>query len=892
MRAKYLFYLLITGILILGVTIPSLADGKEPPEPGTPETSQLSLPSQSAPIASTALALPAAALSQSFVEEIEPNGTAPQATLLGGTSAVARGNIFLNGDVDYFSFSASAGDRVYAALMTSYSSNGSTDSQLYLYDTDGSTVLEFDEDDGSMGSLSSSIAGRVLPSTGTYYLRVNHFLASSQLRPYHLHLRVQSGAPTAEIEPNDSTAQVLPANGWIAGTTSSAADVDQYSLNLNAGDTVFLSLDLDPERDTVEWNGQLGLGLFNGIVLVVNDAGTTTPDSEAYFMTVKESGTYIVLVNVPSGDTTFGSYHLNVSVQPAAAQSCTTYTSTAVPVTIPDGPGSITSNLTIPGNPRIGSLKVSLDLTHTNMPDLDAVLVSPAGNLVGLFTDIGSSAFTSMNLGLDDDAGSPVGLFTAVNGMIQIPELNFALGWFGGEDAGGTWTLQLYDDLAANGGTLNGWSLTVCDPPPAPACPTGTRETTLYSSDFEADDGSFTHSGTLDEWARGTPASPPITTCASGSNCWVTDLFSTYNASSSQDLLSPAITIPPYATDAWVSWAQKSQIESATFDHASAVVQQTGGASPRTLWQWLGATQTVSVGSPTVSLNESSGWGVFTRDISDFIGQDIELNFHLDTDTSVQLAGLAVDDVTVQACLPEPAVALEKTVGTDANTCAAGDSIDVPSGTHVTYCYQVTNTGGFSLGRHTVVDSQLGTLLNDFPYTLAPGASAFFTETVAIDSTTINSATWTAYNSGPVDLVSATDTATVTVPADLALSISAPATVMVGDTFIYTIEVDNLGPAAVHNVSVTDTLPALVSFVSASPGCTETGGVVTCNIGDLALGSTSLQITVLAEAVGTATNTAAVSSDSPDPDVSNNSASAVVDITARIFKIYLPLTLR
>ncbi len=70
---------------------------------------------------------------------------------------------------------------------------------------------------------------------------------------------MQSGTPTAEIEPNDTpaTANALAAYGWVAGrATSAATDLDCYSLSLNAGDTVYLSLDLDPERDTVEWNGR------------------------------------------------------------------------------------------------------------------------------------------------------------------------------------------------------------------------------------------------------------------------------------------------------------------------------------------------------------------------------------------------------------------------------------------------------------------------------------------------------------------------------------------------------------------------------------------------------------------------------------------------------------
>ncbi|MBK7043446.1 MAG: PPC domain-containing protein [Rhodanobacteraceae bacterium] len=119
-------------------------------------------------------------------DEVEPNNTAAQATPLPGNAARVTANIFVNGDVDFWSFSGTAGDRIYAATMTSRSSNGSVDSTLDLIASDGSTVIETDLNDGTFGSTSSSIAGATLPATGNYYLRVTHASATNQLRPYDL----------------------------------------------------------------------------------------------------------------------------------------------------------------------------------------------------------------------------------------------------------------------------------------------------------------------------------------------------------------------------------------------------------------------------------------------------------------------------------------------------------------------------------------------------------------------------------------------------------------------------------------------------------------------------------------------------------------------------------
>lgn len=765
---------------------------------------------------------PGSPMGQDMIQESEPNNTAAQANPL-GNNVVVLGNIYPNGDNDYYSFTANAGDRVYAATMTSFSANSSNDSNMDILDTDGVTVLENDNDNGSVGSLSSSIAGTTLPAAGTYYIRMRHNSTTNQLRPYHLHLQVQSGTPTPETEPNDA-GQPLPVSGWVSGLISSTTDVDIYTLSLNAGDTVFLSLDLDPERDTVEWNGWIGLGSFDGFFLVLNDLGTTGPDSEAFFMTVKEAGTYSILVSVPTGGSTFGTYHLSASVHPAATQTCTTYTSSDTPIAIVDV-GTVMSNITVPGNPRIGDLDVTVNLTHTFMADLDVTLMSPAGNENGLFTDIGSATFPIMNLTLDDEAGSPP-IFGAMNGIVYQPELSYRLSWFDNEDAGGTWTLVVRDDAAGATGNLLSWSLTVCEPPPPPVCPVGTTMTTVYLSDFETDDGGFTHSGTADEWERGLPSFAPITSCNSGVNCWKTDLDNTYNASSSQDLLSPNINLSGYVSAAWVTWAQKYQMENATWDHAFVDVQQAGGTNPSRLWEWLDATMTTPVGSPSVTIQESAGWGEYTADISSYLGQNIELRFHVDSDTSVQLGGLAIDDVMVVACQPPPGtpfISLNKTVGTDASSCAATDSIMVAPGTDVTYCYEVANTGTVTFTMHDLVDNELGTILSGFPYTLTAGASVFVTQTVTITQSTVNTATWTAYNPGPTDVVMATDTATVNVPIPASYPVCADFESGALPSFMFA-ETGSSG-AANGRVQVTTAYPHTGSFaMDIDTNCDGCGG--------------------------------------------------------------------
>jgi hypothetical protein len=116
--------------------------------------------------------------------------------------------------------------------------------------------------------------------------------------------------------------------------------------------------------------------------------------------------------------------------------------------------------------------------------------------------------------------------------------------------------------------------------------------------------------------------------------------------------------------------------------------------------------------------------------------------------------------------MPAPEIELVKTVGLNSSECAEESEIVVPAGTPVTYCFAITNSGNFTLGMHDLIDDHLGIILDGLPYTLMPGASVFLTQTAVIETDITNTATWTAYNLGPTDEVSATASATVNLPVD------------------------------------------------------------------------------------------------------------------------------
>ncbi len=108
---------------------------------------------------------------------------------------------------------------------------------------------------------------------------------------------------------------------------------------------------------------------------------------------------------------------------------------------------------------------------------------------------------------------------------------------------------------------------------------------------------------------------------------------------------------------------------------------------------------------------------------------------------------------------------------------------------------------------------------------------------------------------------------------------------MVAALLTYTMVVTNHGPATQTGVTLSDTLPPGVAFVSsnpASPTCALAGGTVTCGLGSMASGaSRTVSIVVRPSTAGTLTNTARVSGGQPDPNTGNDASTTVTTVTAQ-----------
>jgi uncharacterized repeat protein (TIGR01451 family) len=218
-------------------------------------------------------------------------------------------------------------------------------------------------------------------------------------------------------------------------------------------------------------------------------------------------------------------------------------------------------------------------------------------------------------------------------------------------------------------------------------------------------------------------------------------------------------------------------------------------------------------------------------------------------------------------------------------------------GDTVTFTATLQNSGPNSATNVTVTDLLPAglTFVSATPsqgtYTPGTGAWAVGTVTTATPQTLTIQAlvvspgartnTASVTNSDQFDPNTANNSASATETpqqADLAVTKTVSnATPNVGDTITFTVTLQNSGPDSATNVTVTDLLPAGLTFVSATPS----QGTYTPGTGAWAVGTVTpatpqtLTIQALVVSPGARTNTASVTnSDQFDPNTANNSASA------------------
>ncbi|MCY6958953.1 DUF6923 family protein [Clostridium brassicae] len=185
-------------------------------------------------------------------------------------------------------------------------------------------------------------------------------------------------------------------------------------------------------------------------------------------------------------------------------------------------------------------------------------------------------------------------------------------------------------------------------------------------------------------------------------------------------------------------------------------------------------------------------------------------------------------------------------------------------------------TGSVNLG--TIPAGQCVTVL--IRGTVDPSCMGTITNTARVDSTT-------------PDPDPTNNETTIVTPIDTLADVSVVKTAnannfTTGDVVTYTIDVTNAGPSDAQNVILTDVVPPQIlnPEFSIDGGVTWSPWVSPYNIGTIAAGTTAtilIRGTISETAIGTVRNTASISSDTEDPDPTNNKST--VDVEVKVAKL-------
>jgi large repetitive protein len=307
----------------------------------------------------------------------------------------------------------------------------------------------------------------------------------------------------------------------------------------------------------------------------------------------------------------------------------------------------------------------------------------------------------------------------------------------------------------------------------------------------------------------------------------------------------------------------------------------------------------------------STGWtctGTFTVTCTHgLIGNGATTTVDLVVAVAANLTGSVSNEATVTSSTGDPTPTNNKatdgptTIATSADLAVTKSHVGpVVAGTNATYSIAVTNNGpsdaatasvvdtlptgfsfvsspstGWSCSGTTSVTCAHGSIANgatstvDLVVVVASNVTGSVTNGVVVSSTTPDpNAGNNSASDGPTTIVT---------NADLSATKIHGGSLIAGTNATFTVLVKNNGPSDTVDAKVVDALPPGVTFVStSSAGWTCTGATtVTCTQGPIVTGATAtvdLLVAIASDATGTLSNSATVSSATPDLTPANNTA--------------------
>jgi hypothetical protein len=248
-------------------------------------------------------------------------GTQALTTDGAGTLGLGRGNVSSGSDVDYFSFSARAGDRVIVGSETPGHANA-TGLYYRVYRPDGSEIA-------NMASYNGTAQTQfVAPISGVYYVGVafNYGYTGE----YRFAVSVQPGTYGLESEGNDSIGSADPlAMAAAAGTRTATVGGalrygdpgDIFALGNLADATQIALAATKPPSSNITWI--LEVLNSSGTAVVTGAAGATPVN---YTVPGGGAGAYYARIRASSGADLFGLYSMSITLADTQAPTITAST--------------------------------------------------------------------------------------------------------------------------------------------------------------------------------------------------------------------------------------------------------------------------------------------------------------------------------------------------------------------------------------------------------------------------------------------------------------------------------------------------------------------------------------------------------------------------------------
>jgi hypothetical protein len=256
--------------------------------------------------AASALTIQSFATGGGDINEIEPNDRVAQGVAL---PVNIFGEISVDGDIDFFAFTALAGQRITVEPFAARLSNSLLVADIVLFDAFGNLLAS------DTGNESTDPLIRYVPASDQVLIVGIADADDLGGSRFDYLLNITRGEDFDEIEPNDRTAQVLsrvPAT--IFGEIGSRNDVDFYSFNGTAGQTLIVDVDAEVLGSGLDAEVNL-LDPQTGVEYFYNDQNDG--DDPRFNLMLPYTGRYVIGVGAFNSNSR-GFYRLNISLVSSA----------------------------------------------------------------------------------------------------------------------------------------------------------------------------------------------------------------------------------------------------------------------------------------------------------------------------------------------------------------------------------------------------------------------------------------------------------------------------------------------------------------------------------------------------------------------------------------------